>query len=149
MTLPNLEQKYRLQLSKALRHLEYSFKKVTQMPVRLEDNDEEALETWESFCARFSRVVDIFLTKWIKLKVKSSDPAFDGSLRDYLNQAEKMKLISGVDRWLATRELRNIQAHDYTDDELEKFLLTLKLESDFIIGELKDFNIETQLPGKK
>lgn len=149
MTLPNLEQKYRLQLSKALRHLEYSFKKVTQMPVRLEDNDEESLETWESFCARFSRVVDIFLTKWIKLKVKSSDPAFDGSLRDYLNQAEKMKLISGVDRWLATRELRNIQAHEYTDDELEKFLLTLKLESNFIIGELKDFNIETQLPGKK
>lgn len=149
MTLPDLEQKYRLRLSKAIRHLEYSFNKVNKMPVRLEENDEESLETWESFCARFARVVDIFLTKWIKLKVKSSDPAFDGSLRDYLNQAEKMKLISGVDRWLATRELRNIQAHDYTDDELEKFLLSLKLESKFIIDELKDFKIAIQPPRKE
>lgn len=137
MTTLDLEVKYTNQLKKALKHLEYSRKKIQSLPKRLDENDEESLETWESFAARFSRVVDIYLTKYIKCKVKKNDPGFDGTLRDYLNHAEKMKLVTDVDHWMATRELRNIQAHDYTEEELEKFLIALQNESDFVIRQLR------------
>ncbi len=105
----------------------------------MSENDEETLEKWESFTARFARVVDIFLTKFIKLQIKSQDPGFDGTLLDYLNQAEKLRLISDAKRWLAMRELRNIQDHDYTDDEYERFVTALEFESHFVINELKSF----------
>jgi hypothetical protein len=140
-TAKELETKYLRQLSKAITHLEYSQKKVITLPKRLLDNDEESLETWESFAARFSRVVDIFLTKFIKLKVKENDPGFDGTLRDFLNHAEKMKLISDVDRWMSTRELRNIQAHDYTEEQLENFLTALQTETEFVLKQLSGFKI--------
>lgn len=139
MSNTDLETKYRVQLAKALRHLNYSFHKVSKLPKKIQDADEETLETWESFCARFARVIDLFLTKYIKLIVKKSDPAFDGSLLDYLNAAEKIKLISDAKRWLAMRELRNIQAHDYTEDDLEKFLTAISYETEFALQQLKDF----------
>jgi hypothetical protein len=140
-SLADLETKYLRQLGKAIKHLEYSQKKVRTLPKRLLDNDEESLETWESFAARFSRVVDIFLTKYIKLKVKENDPGFDGTLRDFLNHAEKMKLISDVDRWMSTRELRNIQAHDYTEEQLESFLTALQNETEFVLNQLSGFTL--------
>lgn len=141
-SIAELESKYLRQLGKAIKHLEYSQKKVISLPKRLLDNDEESLETWESFAARFSRVVDIFLTKYIKLKVKENDPGFDGTLRDFLNHAGKMKLISDVDRWMSTRELRNIQAHDYTEEQLESFLTALQNETEFVLKQLNGFKLE-------
>ncbi len=78
-------------------------------------------------------MVDLFLTKYIKSRVKIDDPAFDGTLRDYLNQAEKMNLISDVDRWLAMRELRNIQAHDYTNEAFESFVTAVQNEAAFAL----------------
>ncbi len=135
----DLEEKYRTQLGKAIRHLEYSYNKIAKLPKRLEDNDEENLEVWESFAARFARLVDIYLTKYIRFKVKMNDPGFEGTLRDCLNHAEKMALLSFADRWMATRELRNIQAHEYTDDELERFLTSLQTESAFVLNQLKGY----------
>lgn len=137
----SLEEKYKEQLHKAIVHLKYSYNKIKSMNINIDssstDQFEEELETWESFTARFARVVDIFLTKYIKLKVKSQDPAFDGTLMDYLNMAEKMGLISDSKRWLATRELRNIQAHDYTDQQLSLFLQNVKIETEFLLKELE------------
>lgn len=141
MASKELELKYRTQLGKALKHLGYSFAKVQKLPKQIAENDEETLETWESFTTRFARVVDLFLTKYLKLKVKENDPGFDGTLRDYLHQAEKMRLVSDVDRWMATRELRNIQAHDYPEEELVKFLAAIENESRFVLDQLKGFQI--------
>ncbi len=133
----DLLDKYKEQVSKALGHLQYSRNKVATLPVKLSDNDEETLETWESFTSRFERVVHLFLTKYIKIRVKIDDPAFDGSLRDYLNLSAKMGLITDVDRWIAMRELRNIQAHDYTDEIFFQFVEALRLESDFILSQIE------------
>ncbi|MCH9644804.1 MAG: hypothetical protein K0U23_08125, partial [Gammaproteobacteria bacterium] len=80
-------------LCKALDHLEYSYKKILKLPVDANKLDDEMLETWESFAARFSRVTDIFLTKYLRSYVLVNDPGFRGSLRDYVNQAEKTGLI--------------------------------------------------------
>lgn len=138
--LNKLEEKYTKYLGKALKHLEFSYKRCLNLPKQIdvldEEVSEEVLEKWESFTSRFARVVDIYLTKYVKLKVKQTDPAFDGTLLDYLNQAEKMKLISDASRWLALRELRNIEAHDYTEDEFETFVSTVQTETVFVLAEL-------------
>lgn len=52
-------------LLKALAHLEYSYKKIIELPEEINQLDEEGLETWESFAARFCRVSEIFLTRYI------------------------------------------------------------------------------------
>ncbi len=111
---------YRLKIQKALKHLDYSYQKVQTLSLG-SDFSEEELETWESFSARLSRVVDLYLTKYLKLKVKIEDPAFDGSLRDYCNFGEKIGLIDDVEKWMELRELRNSTAHDYTDEDLSRF----------------------------
>jgi hypothetical protein len=61
------DQKSRL--IKALIHLEYSYNKVNQLPTEPAQLNEETLETWESFVARFSRVADIFLSKYLRTAV--------------------------------------------------------------------------------
>ena len=87
---------------------------------------EETLETWEGFSSRFARVIDIFTTKYLKSCVLFSDPAFDGSYRDLLDSAEKLKLIESSDFYMKMREIRNIHSHDYREDKLILFLTDLK-----------------------
>jgi hypothetical protein len=136
-----LKLKYEEYLMKALQHLEYSVVKSKNLPTVLSENTEESLEAWEGLTARFARVVDIFLTKYLKLIVRLEDPIFDGTLRDYLNVAEKARLLTDVDHWLSLRELRNIQAHDYTNEAFEKFVLAVKSESEFILRELEKMGL--------
>ena len=57
----------REKLLKAIGHLEYSYKKIQHIPPDIDTLDEEGLETWESFSARFCRVSDIFLSKYIRM----------------------------------------------------------------------------------
>lgn len=114
------------QLKKAIAHLEYSYNKIVKLPTNPDVMDDEILETWESFCARFSRVADIFLVKFVKVFVKVDDPGFSGTFRDFLNQAEKLDLIDDVRTWMKIRELRNVAAHEYSEQDLENFFLQVK-----------------------
>ncbi len=116
----------RAQLIKALDYLDYSYKKIQQLTDKPEDLDQESLETWESFTARFARVADIFMSKYIRAYILHQDPAFRGSLRDHLNQAEKLGLINDIESWMTIRALRNISAHEYTEEDLAKFFQGLK-----------------------
>jgi len=118
---------YRDWVLKALVHLEYSHAKVQSLP--LLSLDEEQLETWESYTSRFSRVVDLFLTKYLKARVLGEDPAFDGSLRDLCNAAEKKGWIDSADAWVALRELRNATAHEYADADLGAFFDRIRREA--------------------
>lgn len=116
------------QLLKAVIHLDYSYKKVISLPTDPNKLNEETLEVWESFSARFSRVVDLFLMKYLKAIIKNDDPGFDGTLRDFLNQGEKLNLIDNAQSWIFIRGLRNIIAHEYNDKDLETYLIQLKNE---------------------
>ena len=111
---------------KALGHLEYSLKKVSKLPTRESEQDEETFETWESFSSRLPRVVDLFLTKYVRGYVLKNDPGFDGSLRDFVDQAEKLGLINSADQWMDFRRLRNTVVHEYAGEELENFFKDLK-----------------------
>lgn len=116
-------------LIKAIKHLEYSYNKIVKLPEKTEELDEESLETWESFAARFGRVADIFLMKYVRAYVLLQDPGFSGSLRDFVNQGEKLGMIDNADIWMSIRELRNISAHEYTDKDLTEFFKRLKKEA--------------------
>ena len=116
-------------LLKAISHLEYSYQKILSLPTDPEQLGEETLETWESFAARFCRVADIFLMEYLRAYVLKEDPGFTGSLRDFVNQAEKLNLITNAEKWMAIRELRNISTHEYTDKDLAEFFKRIKKEA--------------------
>lgn len=123
--LTPLIAQYRQSLLKAVAHLEYSYNKVKSLPKDPNELDEETLETWESFTARLARVVDLYTSKYIQARVKQDDPGFEGSLRDFVNQAEKLSLLDSADEWMAARGLRNITAHEYKEDSLKTFFQAL------------------------
>ncbi len=132
----------RVKLLKAIGHLEYSYKKIQRLPLDPAALDEEGLETWESFIARFSRVADIYLMKYVRAYILSQDPGFTGSFRDFINQAAKLSLLTDTEIWMAIRELCNISDHEYNDKDLELFFKRLKLETPRLIA------IKHNLPGE-
>jgi len=128
-TIPKIE--------KALKHLEYSFRKISKFPVRFDIEDLEILESFESFTSRFSRLSDIFSAKLLRSLILKGDPSFKGSLSDFLNESEKLGYISDSKRWWAIRALRNKEAHEYTDEDLRKYFEAIKAESIFVVSETK------------
>lgn len=119
----------RQKLLKAIGHLDYSYRKVNQLSLHLGELSEENLETWESFTTRFARVADIFLTRFLRAYVLNNDPGFQGSLRDFVNQGEKLGIIDNANAWMGIRELRNITAHEYTDEEIALFFERIRSET--------------------
>lgn len=117
-----LLENYRDKLLKSITHLEYSHRKVSQLPFHFSDLDEESLETWESFSARFSRTADLFLSKYVRLYVESKEPGFRGTWIDYLNQAEKMGLLENTELWVEIRKLRNVTAHEYNEEAFDDYI---------------------------
>ncbi len=105
-------------LIKSLERLAFSYEKAKNLPLDPNNFDDQTLEVWESFAARFARASDIFLSQYLRTFVLLSDKGFQGSMRDYLNAAEKLGLIDDADAWMNVRELRNVFAHEYTEDEL-------------------------------
>jgi hypothetical protein len=117
MTSPDsLEIKIREDLRRALAHFKYSHAKVLKIDFTA-DWDEETLETLESFSSRFARLSDIYIARFLRLKLRQSDPGFRGSLIDSLNLAEKLGLVESARDWARIRELRNIAAHEYSADD--------------------------------
>ena len=107
-------------LLKALKHLEYSYQKVLKGElVKKASWTEEELETLESFSSRFARSSDIFLSKYLRILALESDPGFRGTFIDMLNLAEKMNWIYSAKQWARIRELRNVAAHEYAQEELQ------------------------------
>src|SRR5690348_15870215 len=92
-----LVETYKRKLLKALSHLDYNFKKYHVLADAVRQLDDQGLETWASFSARFSRVSDIYLTRYVRAKVLEDDPIFKASLSDFVNQGEKSGLVDDAD----------------------------------------------------
>lgn len=120
-------------LLKAIKHLDYSYQKLATLDKKLDLEDDELLETWESFSARFSRVMDIFLARYLRSFVLYHDPGFKGSLRDFIHFGEKMGLYADGNKWLALRELRNITAHENNETDIKAFYHRLYDESQHLL----------------
>ena len=79
-------------LKKAFQHLIYSYLKIKNLSTHLDALDEQGLADWESFSARFSRVADIFLSKYLRARIMMEDPGFKGTMRDIINFGEKLEI---------------------------------------------------------
>jgi hypothetical protein len=93
-----------------------------------DSSPEEELEVWESFASRFARASDVWISKVLRRWILTKDPGFRGSIIDLLNEAEKFSLVDSAHTWRRIRELRNIAAHEYAVDDLQKLyqeLITL------------------------
>ncbi|PWU15545.1 MAG: hypothetical protein C5B49_11660 [Bdellovibrio sp.] len=110
---------YYTKIVKSLKYLNYTYQRVLQLPVDPTQMSDPEKEVWDGFVTRFARSSDLFLSKFVKAYVRADDPAFDGSFRDHLNRAEKLRLIDSVDPWLEIRELRNVLVHEYSDSDLK------------------------------
>ena len=115
-----LLSEYYEQFLKSQKHLQYSFQKVQKLPLIHENSSEEELESWESFASRFARSSDLFISKVLRRLILTKDPAFRGSVIDLLNNAEKFSWIETAIEWRRIRELRNIAAHEYASDDLQR-----------------------------
>ena len=133
MQATSLIEKFRAQLQKALAHLEYSATKVRTLSSDPALLDEESLEAWEGFVARFSRTTDIFLMKFIRAKIRAADPGFRGTFRDMLDEAEKFGYIDSADTWFKMRELRNEAVHEYPE-LLESLFTRFRANVDTILA---------------
>jgi hypothetical protein len=111
---------YYTKIVKSLRYLDYTFQRVSKMPIDPAQMTDGEKESWDGFVTRFARSSNLFLSKFIRAYVRLDDPAFDGSFRDQLNRAEKLGLIDSIDPWLEIRELRNVLVHEYSDSDLRK-----------------------------
>lgn len=118
---------YKSKVSKALRHLAYSFAKVKSLPHDPAVLSDDQLEIWESFASRFARASDLFTTKLLRVLVMADDPGFEGSFRDILDRGEKLGLIPSADIWMKIRALRNVSVHDYSDADLALVFEQLRL----------------------
>jgi hypothetical protein len=121
-----LAQKIAEDLTTALGHLEYSFKKAGRI-LKQPSLSEDDLEALEGFGSRFARASDIVVQKLLKLKVLEKDPGFRGGVIDVLNQSEKFGWISSAREWTRIRELRNVTAHEYSETEARELYAEILL----------------------
>lgn len=133
MTEPNpLENQIREDLRRALAHFKYTHAKVQRIDLAAEW-DEETLETLESFSSRFARLSDLFIARYLRLKLRQSDPGYRGSLIDSLNLGEKLGLLDSARDWARIRELRNIAAHEYSADDYRRLYAELLRLSPYLL----------------
>ena len=116
-------------LLKALSRLEHSFNKIKTISSKTSELADDELALWESFTARFSRASDLFLSKYLRIKVLSEDPSFKGTFRDLLNISLKHGWIDSIEKWMAIRELRNLCAHEYSEEKLPSILESVRKET--------------------
>ncbi|MBI3016411.1 MAG: hypothetical protein HYY62_00185 [Deltaproteobacteria bacterium] len=101
----NLEE-YKQAILKSLKYLKQSYEEIQTLSPELKNASSETLKSWESYVARFARVTDIFLMKYIRARILLDDPGFQGTFN--------------------IRELRNQATHEYTERELEPYLKKIK-----------------------
>ena len=125
----------------ALKTLEHSWSKLHNQPIPDKDlKDLDAFEPWEAMTARFARTSDIFLSKYVRLLVLREDPGFRGEMRDILDKAEKLGIVSDAYQWMKVREPRNMIAHEYTKEDISKTLNEVSDLVPFVISELRRIN---------
>ncbi|MCK9282619.1 MAG: nucleotidyltransferase substrate binding protein [Melioribacteraceae bacterium] len=100
---------------KATTRLKTSFDKCSRFDFIDKITDDE-LETLESLTARFARLSDIIIKKIFRI-IEKIDLDSPSTIRDSILLAEKKELIESAELFFRIRELRNMTAHDYEENE--------------------------------
>jgi len=125
------------QLIRALRHLKYSADKTRTLGTDPNTLSETDFEAWEGLLSRFARVIDIFSAKYLRTLLREVEPGFRGTTLDLLNHSEKNGWITKASLWTELKELRNRQAHEYEDEELESLFKAVSAKSPELIAEVE------------
>ncbi|MCB0351673.1 MAG: nucleotidyltransferase substrate binding protein [Bdellovibrionales bacterium] len=126
-------QELKIELIQSLEYLEYSFKKIHDKKIPIHSKNPEDLETYEALVSRFSRVTDIFISKYLRTVALNDDPAYSGALKDWVNYAEKKGVISSASTWMQIRELRNKIAHEYATRDLAQIFTQVIEHTPFVL----------------
>ena len=127
-----------LQKTKAV--LDISFEKCK--PISLtKELSEKNLESFEALTARFARYIDIASQKVLKtiFLLLRENP---GAVIDQAALAEKLKIIPSAALFLELREMRNLIAHEYAEEDLRKLfkgILRTKRDVDALFKRLTGF----------
>ena len=124
---------YYTKIVKSLKYLEFTYHRVVPLSTNPAQLSDLVMEIWDGFATRFSRSSDIFLSKYLKAAILFDDPAFDGSFRDQLHRAEKLRLIDDAKTWFEVRELRNVVVHEYSDEDLKAIFEKMKKLAPLVI----------------
>ncbi|MBT4789951.1 MAG: hypothetical protein HON90_00140 [Halobacteriovoraceae bacterium] len=140
----NLKQVLIKEIDKAKKYkitLEHSFTKAQKIQTKSFDQYTiDELDILETLTSRFARSSDILIKKIFRI-FESIDLEEKGTIRDLINQAEKKEIIDSADDFIKIRELRNLIAHEYQEDDLNtifqdvlKFTPTLLRSIDKVIS---------------
>ena len=119
------------ELSKARRHLDYSFQQVGGLVDTLDGATENQLESAEAFTGRFARSVDLLVNKVLRsldrLELKP-----EGTLLDVIHRAEKRGLIDRAEELREMKDVRNMIAHDYAGAKAAEIFAYCREEKPFL-----------------
>ena len=103
-------------LGQAADHLQWSLARCVPLAA-LATWDAEALERLESLASRFARLADLLTQRVMRLadELELESP---GSLLDRVRRAEKRGWVPLDGQLVRVRELRNLIAHEYEDEDL-------------------------------
>ena len=109
-------------IEKSATHLEYSFNRckglMTTSPL-----SPEQLESLESLTSRFARLSDL-LTKRVFRLIDDLELAEAGTVLDRIYRAEKRGWLDSA-QMIRIRELRNLIAHEYSQDQMTEIYRTV------------------------
>ena len=109
-----------MRLEQAAQHLNWSVQRCR--PLVAGPWNAEELERWESLASRFARLADL-LTQRVMRLADELDLESPGSLLDRIRRAEKRGWAESEGQLVRVRELRNMIAHDYEDEDLVQLYL--------------------------
>jgi hypothetical protein len=111
-----LLQEELVRLAQAAEHLRWSLARCQPLAA-LPHWDAEALERLESLASRFARLADL-LTQRIMRLADALELESPGTLLDRVRRAEKRGWVQQDGQLVRARELRNLIAHEYEDQDL-------------------------------
>lgn len=81
-------------------------------------SDDEKVKTIDAFLFRFIKIQDLIGNKLFRQVLDRIGEYQDSmSMLDVLDRMEKLGLIVSADQWMDYRNLRNVLAHEYPDNE--------------------------------
>jgi uncharacterized protein YutE (UPF0331/DUF86 family) len=105
-----------VELAAARSHLNFSHERITVLAADLRGTSAEEMERAEAYTSRFSRSVDLLVSKVLR-GIDSVEMLPPGTLLDVANRAEKRGLVAAA-QLREMKAVRNEIAHDYAGARL-------------------------------
>lgn len=88
--------------------------------------DPLAMEPFDALASRFERCLEVLVGKFLRTLEIHETGLSSPTLRDRLNFAHKIGIVSDVEVWLEMRDFRNRIAHDYLPEQLAQIFAAIQ-----------------------